>query len=643
MTTMPNERRSNASRLAILALPVIGALVFPSASFAATGSSTVRAILAGDGSVKSVKMIAADGTSSAFSGTVPLKMSISRTTSGTTSTYTYHVQNVDTQQKDITYTDTQGKSHTSSVQLQLPLVAQLGVSVPKTFKDVATSNGVVSEDPNGASRVLWQLVMFSPLGSPSQDVTFTASGTGAPTAELVATAVDPSATAGLSQAQQAATANIQQDDVWQALTGGGNGGLGQLAAGTGQLVTGLEQLFAGASKLHTGLAAAGAGATKLDAGTKSAKDGAVKLSSGLGQISGGLGQLADPAKGLPAAVAGIAQIDAGVKAILAGVGDDATAKTLINGLDGLKAGVQAIEAGFTDPKAGIVVGLSCAADLASKAITGASAAVAAADPCFLAFGLPALPGADPATAGALTVVAGTLGKVLTGLNTQVLPGLKQIETGAGLLRAGLSHPAGAAGATDSGGVKEGLTAIDAGLQQVQAGVGAAATGASKLAAGSGLAFTGSQTLASGLGLLSTGQHQVATGLPAAVTGSGSIATGLGQALGGAKQVGGGITAVQSGAVSPLNTQLVQGSQNAHKTVAVLQAAGALAAQAPGGAGTAYVLTQSPNGFTLAADTTSSTNDSHTARNVGIGLGGLVALIIAVVAGFAMGRRGGAHA
>lgn len=644
MKSMPHEPRKAASRLAILCAPVAVALVFPSASIAATSSHTVRAVLGGDGSVTSVKLMGTDGSTGSFNASdLPLTMSISRSVSGSSSTYTYHVENTFSRTQDVTYTDTQGKKHTSSVAVQLPLVAQLGVVVPNSFKDVSTTNGVVSVDPDGTSRVLWQLVMFSPLGSPTQDLSFSGTGSGAPTAELVATAVDPSTTAGLSAAQQAATANIQQDDFWQSYSGGGNGGLSQLATGTGALVSGLEQLFAGASKLHTGLGAAGTGATQLDAGTKSAKDGADQLSSGLSQISGGLGQLADPAKGLPAASAGLTQVAAGVKAILAGLGDDTTAHTLINGVDALQLGVQQIEAGFTDPKAGIIAGLTCAADIAGKAITGASAAVAAADPCFLAFGLPALPGVDAATGAALTVVSGTLTKVLTGLTTQVVPGLKQIDAGAGLVRAGLSHPAGAAGASDPGGVKEGLTAISAGLAQLEAGVGAAATGATALAAGSAKAYTGSQSLAAGLAKLSAGQHESATGLPAAVSGAGQIADGLGSALSGAKQINGGLTAVQSGAVSPLNTQLVEGSQNAHRQVAVIEAAGALATQAPGGAGTSYVLTQAKNGFKLAADTSaSSSGGSNTGRNVGIGLGAFAGLIVALIAGYAVGRRGGAH-
>jgi putative membrane protein len=183
----------------------------------------------------------------------------------------------------------------------------------------------------------------------------------------------------------------------------------------------------------------------------------------------------------------------------------------------------------------------------------------------------------------------------------------------------------------------GLPAAVAGLDKLATGSGSALTGSQKLTAGSGDALTGSQKLASGLGQLSAGQHQVATGLPAAVDGSGQIADGIDQVLAGAQKVDGGIRAVQSGAVGPLTTQLAQGSQNAKKQVAVVEAAGSLAAQAPGGAGTSYVLSQF-NPKLAAATTTTASKDSHTARNVGLGLGGLVALVIAVTAGFALGRR-----
>ena len=88
------------------------------------------------------------------------------------------------------------------------------------------------------------MILFSPLGSPIQDATFTATGDGAPTAEISATTVNPSTTAGLSQSAQDANASSQQDDFWASFASGGNGGLTQLADGVGKMVTGLAALCA---------------------------------------------------------------------------------------------------------------------------------------------------------------------------------------------------------------------------------------------------------------------------------------------------------------------------------------------------------------------------------------------------------------
>src|SRR3954462_13099063 len=323
------------ARLTVLCLPVAAAVVLPSAAFAASGASTVRATIGGDGAVKTVKTYSASGTAAAFNGALPVKLSISRTVSGGTSTYHYRVENTFSKQQSVTYTDTAGKSHTPTPELPLPLVAQLGIELPSTFTNVTAQSGVVQTDPNGVNRVLFSLVLFSPLGAPTQDVTFTATGSGAPTAELTATAVNPASTAGLSQSSQDANASGQQDDFWASFATGGNGGLTQLADGVGQMVTGLVALSPGAHQLADGIKAAGDGAVKLDDGTKKAFKGSKDLSTGLGQIHGGQVQLTDGLKlingglaqldgktptspGLQGAVDGVAAIHAGMQLILAG-------------------------------------------------------------------------------------------------------------------------------------------------------------------------------------------------------------------------------------------------------------------------------------------------------------------------------------
>jgi putative membrane protein len=307
--------------------------------------------------------------------------------------------------------------------------------------------------------------------------------------------------------------------------------------------------------------------------------------------------------------------------------------------------------------------------------------------------LSANPGGDPALLtllGTDATFATAFGNVVTHLATDAVPagifpvghplhnggilvqvdaGLQQIIGGLQLIAAHLDSGTGPnpdpTGVTDpvgiSGGLKQlldpkkGLPAAVAGINKLYAGAGQAFVGSKKLLAGSGAALDGSQQLttgsgdalagskdlASGLGKLSAGQHQVATGLPAAVDGTAQLAGGISQVLDGAKKVKDGIGQVQTGATGPLTSQLNTASQNGHKQLAVLAAASGLASSGPGGAGASYVLTQSTRNFSLAADTQAG-GGSHTARNVGIGVGGLVLLVVGLGGGFALGRQGRRH-
>lgn len=666
------------SRLTILALPAAAALVLPSIAWAADGSSnTLRATIGADGAVKSVTALAGNGTSSAYTGDLPLKLSISQSTQGGTTTYTYHVENTFSKTQDVTYTDTQGVKHTASTTLQLPLVAQLGVMLPKTFTNVSAPTAVVTTDPDGINRILWNLVLFSPIGTPTQDLTFTASGKGSPTTELVATAVNPSSTPGLSQLPQDSTASAQQDDFWQSFASGGNGGLDQLASGTVAMIAGLKQLSTGSHTLNDGLKAAGAGANQLDAGTSSAYAGSKKLTTGIGQIhtgntqlaggvaqvQSGLDQLNDPNTGVGTAVTGLQAIQGGIAQIIAGIGPTGSATTpgLLDALGAVDTGLKASLTSLT----ALAAGLTCASNTIKTVVAGAAAGTTPTG-CTAAIPVPLAGIADPFSAAVLVGTSGSPGVALqldgavaaltaslalpTPSNPDTLPAaIGAVEA----VMAALSHAPTTPTDPTTGGIKEVLQFLNgdlalgkaiAGLQVAVAGIGALAggnatilAGAQKLATGSGTALTGSQALTTGLGQLSTGQHKVATGLPAAVDGSGQIAGGIDQLLDGVTKVNGGILAVQSGSLAPLSTQLLQSSQNQKKQVAIVEATAALASQAPGGAGTSYVLTQF-NPKLAASSSASPSSSDHTGRNVGIGLGGFAALVIAVVAGFALGRR-----
>lgn len=717
-STMPSRsvvRRRTGPWVIGLALPVAALLLIPSGAAAASGGSTVTAQLGADGAVGQVKQYAADGTAAAFSGDLPLTLGVERSVSGGVTTTTYHVANTFTKTTDVSYVDVAGVTHTQTTELQLPLVGQLGVTLPASAKDVTATGATVSTGADGTTHVLWQLVLFSPLGSPVQDLTLASSGTGTPAVQLRAAAVDPTITAGLNGTSQAAEQAATQEDFWHGFGSGGNEGLTQLRAGVGQLVAGLGLLAPGASKLATGLKAAGDGATQLDAGTAAAKTGAAELGAGLGQINKGqgdltagltlihdgqtsltsgltrlsdgqgslttgLGQLSDglaslgAPSGLPAAQAGLTQIQQGLSALLAGVGkssDTAVSPTLVGGVDQVTAGLSSLQTGIGQSS-------GCAALTLGMVLTGSPSG---AHPCFASAANPA--GAyppvtattDPGTIALVGALQKQYAAVAAGKDTTLSPGIGALKGGLVQIRAGLSHATGAAGATDPGGVHEGLTAVSGGIGQVQAGLiaavtgvkalsvgatsafagskelqagagaalsgskqlvagsGSALTGSQQLGAGSGKALTGSKQLVEGLTKLSAGQHLSATGLPAAVSGASQIADGLAAALAGGVKVQDGLGQVQDGAVAPLTKQLGAAAENAKAQVALLKASGALAAEAPGGAGTTYVLEQGSPALRLAA-----ASSDNTGRNAGLGFGALILLLLALGGGFVVGRR-----
>jgi X-X-X-Leu-X-X-Gly heptad repeat protein len=788
MNAMNSARRRPARRVVGLCLAAAGIVLVPRIALAADGGApTIRAQIGSNGAVQSAKQYTPDGASGAFGGQLPITMKITHTASGAAQTFSYHVENTFSQTQTVNFTDTAGHALHTTMQLQLPLVAQLGVDVPKSMGAVNAGTGSLTTTADGTRHVLWNMVLFTPLGSSVQDVSLTTTAAGNPVAELHATAVDPQNAAGLSNASQTATANYQQDDFWAGYANGADGGLTQLA-------TGLVKLFAGAAQLHAGIATGASGANQLDAGAATAyagskklrdgigkvhtgqgqlttglnqiyggqgdltkgllkihsgqgaltagiskvhdgqvsltggisqihdgqvtltggisqiHDGQVTLTSGLAQISGGLGQLADPATGLPAAVVGIQQLIDGASALLAGVGDDATANTLLNG-------VTLVQGGLSQLQAGIQANAGCAVDVLTKLRDGV-AAPGVADVCVPGGAFPPVPAfSDPFAIAVITGLITQFSAVSAGTDATLQAAFGQLAGGLTAIHHGLSHsPAGA----DPGGIKEGIAALKAGLGLLKTGVQTASTGATALNAGAATALTGSQALvagsggalagsqllvggstlalggsqalvdgsaltltgskaltagsaaaldgsvrllrgsgtaligskklyigtgadanealggaralARGLGKISAGQHQVATGLPAAVSGSGQIADGLNQVITGVKSA-------QSGAVGPLAKQLGQASENAHRQLAVLQGAAALAAQGPGGTGATYVLSQSTKAFSLAADVkpVSASSSSHTARNVGIGVGGFALLLLGLGGGFAMGR------
>jgi putative membrane protein len=580
--------RRTTTRLGVLSLASAAVVILPTVALAADGGApTIRSTIGADGTVKDTTQYTPDGVESGFDGDMPLKMTISHTASGGQQSFGYHVENTFSRTQSLTYTDTAGKIHKTGIQLQLPLVAQLGVDVPAAMGAIDAGTATVSTTPDGVRHVLWNFVLFTPLGSPVQDVTLTTAKNGTPVAELRATSVDPSSTPGLSASGQAATASYQQDDFWAQYASGANGGLTLIKDGLSQLLAGIIDGADGAKQLADGSAEAYAGSQDLSSGLGQIFDGQGaltkglfqisdgqgdltqglkkihngqgdltdgisqihlgqgQLTTGLTQIAGGLGQLADPVEGLPAAVDGIGQLQAGVASALAGVGDDATPQTILNGVAQLSGGLQLVIDGINNQ---LVPGLQCLAVVENDIVNGASSGAIAANPCYQVIdvsafmvggALPGVAAIDPTfLTNPLNALVFGLAALTDGFVTNAVAGINDPDPTAGLVAAlgalkdgadqlhfGITHAAGTLGPSDPGGLKQGLQLINGGLLAL-------------LDPTTGLpaAVDGINQLFGGASDAVTGSQQLTDGSADALDGSQQLTDGSGDALAGSRKL-----------------------------------------------------------------------------------------------------------
>lgn len=427
--TTPCKRNTRTALTRTGALAVVFGIAFaPTAAYAAPGDpATVKALIAGDGSVSSVERLP-DGAAPAASD-IPVKIGISQASEGDVTTTNYQVTNTSVQKKTVEYVGADGLPATMEQDVALPLVAQLAVRLPASRTDVTAFGARITKLADGSSELVWSMVLFAPIGAPITDVSFSAKGKGEPIARLDVAAVQPNSEPGLSATSQAANATVNGNGILGTVGTGASEGLTKLGEGVGKLLDGLNKLEAGAIKLNAGLVGASDGAEQLSVGGGSAKTGAADLSAGLQKIAVGNGSLAEGlrstrkqpdltggatavATNLKTIAEGLATLDAGVSKILdpttglepkmragskqvqdainaavgAGIGTPTTDKTLLNGLFKLQLGLD--NPTMIGGKPGIKQGLETSVTNLGTASGG------------LAFVLAGLDNADPKSPGA---------------------------------------------------------------------------------------------------------------------------------------------------------------------------------------------------------------------------------------------------
>jgi putative membrane protein len=412
---------SRKAVISAFALTVSATLALGQTWALADTGPTVRASLSGDGSVQEVSVLGGSGAP-ADKSSLPVTLKVTGQLDGAeiaadkvkdakgALTTTFHVENTTAKDQEVSYLTSTGGTKTTTTNVQLPVVAQLNVTLPASYKDVSAPGAEVVTQPDGSHRLRWSMILFSPIGAPSADVNYSArvDKSGPTGVELTAQAVSPSGTPGLSGASQAANSTATGNGFLSAYANGANTGIDQLRNGVQQILTGLNQLSAGANKLHDGLAAGATGSKQLADGLHTAKAGSGKLSTGLGQLSTGNSALAD---GLPELTDGLRSLDGGLAQLGTELPD-----ALDDGLAQIKGAISAFAIGEYIGSAG-------------KEGT-------------LLYGVSQL-------SGGLDHPAGALGASDPG-------GVKQVLS---RVLDGLDHAPGAGGSSDPGGAKQNLTSL----------------------------------------------------------------------------------------------------------------------------------------------------------------------------------------
>jgi putative membrane protein len=273
---------------------------------------------------------------------------------------TYTIRNLSAEPQDIRHFDGEGRPRVETIDVSVPMVGSLSMTLDPRFVEVDAPGAVTVGDGRGNTVVNVSLLLFSPIADEEQVVTWSAKVSDAVVPEVGIQVLPVNASSfGTIRNTEGAYSDIADglgtlttgavivDSNAQLLVNGAAqlfDGLEQLADGAGQLNEGLAGSAApGSREIADGAAAASAGGNQLNDGLDQLAAGAGQLSAGLGQARGGAGQLND---GLDQLAAGAGQLSAGLGQARGGAGQ------LNDGLDQLAAGAGQLSQGIGDAKAG---------------------------------------------------------------------------------------------------------------------------------------------------------------------------------------------------------------------------------------------------------------------------------------------------
>ncbi|MGV1037645.1 MAG: hypothetical protein ACOYD0_11565 [Candidatus Nanopelagicales bacterium] len=476
-----------------------------------------------------------------------------------TMTVRYTVTNTSMQKQKIRYTDASGSTTTVEQPVFAPFVGTVVATLAPGVSLAKSGDAVVSTTAEGRTALQWNLVLYPPLGSYQQELSFTVNSDSlsipALKMEVVPVANNQDPAVGFS-------AGLLSDSVV---------GNTKLASGLDTLDTSTIKLAQGAGQLTSAQQAQAKGTGDAYSGARQLTGGVDGLATGLNDLTDGITKLA---KELPKSAAAADSLAAAVAKLAAGVGSasDPPIPTPPPVPKNVTL-VQAIRAAQKAVGAAQTTALSAAADS-----TNAAGSVTTV---YLAKCVPVPSGLTPPQCAALqnaiaksTSSAAKSAGVAAGLqviNTQLL---KRIETGLIAVSEGLRS-----GSVKNPGVYEGLLELQSGLIAASKGSKELAAASKRAANGAAQLAMASTTLSGGLGQLSAGAQQI---------------------VGGSVDLGNGLDQLHSDGTAKLLNSVVDSSSqpalaNAYLTAASDRASDAAPYPAPAGATSrvAYVYSMTP--------------------------------------------------
>lgn len=434
----------------------------------------------------------------------------------------YTVRNVTGVAQEVSFNDGTGKTATATEDVVIPMVGSLSTVLPSNFTDVRSDEANMAGDGRGGTKMSFTMTLFGPIGKPEATFGYEAkiSGGGVPKASISALPVSPLDSPSF---KGGAASYKGGAETGATLTAGAtqiDSNLLKLRDGAGDLLAGLIKLKDGANQLHDGLAGQAApGAAKLATGAGQLKDGTGQLAAGASKAKDGSSQIAD---GAVKVAGGSAQLDAGAGQLLDGLTQAGEkAPGLLAGLAQVADGLDLVDGGLAQMYGGIGQ-LPAKAQPLHDGIAKLQAGLGdKATANTLIFGVDQVRlglAAATAAGGSLDLLKGGVDQSKAGVD-QSKGGVDQSKAGVDQVKAGL-----AAAIAPNGGIDQ----LEGGVQTAQAngcaGVCQAALG--QVLAGLTQLRSDTTTANGALGQVSGGLGQVSTGLAQVSGGLGQVSPGL---------------------------------------------------------------------------------------------------------------------